>query len=115
MVEFVIVLPLFVTLVFVLVQLGITFNNYLRVTDIARVSARAAAVARFHGTSACAAASAAASAAANGLPIQVSCSGQGGPGDSFSVTVRSDWSVSLPLLPWSADGVLTSRATERLE
>ena len=59
MLEFVLVLPLIVTLVFVLIQMGLTFNSYLRVTDAARVAARAAAVARFNGQQPCVAAQAA--------------------------------------------------------
>ena len=49
MVEFVLVLPLFLGLVFLAIGFGITLNNYLRVTDVARVAARAASIARFGG------------------------------------------------------------------
>lgn len=110
--EFVLVLPLIVTLVFVLIQMGLTFNSYLRVTDAARVAARAAAVARFNNESPCAAAQA---AVPSDLAPSVSCSGAGAPGTPFSVTVSKPWSIDLPLLPLSDSGTLKSTATERLE
>jgi hypothetical protein len=114
MLEFVLVLPLIVTLVFVIIQMGLTFNNYLRVTDAARVAARAAAVARFNGQSPCAAAQAAVPA---DLQSSVSCSFPSGstPGNPIQVTVTHPWSVNLPLLPLSDSGNLRSSATERLE
>ena len=45
-VEFAIVLPILVLLVFGIAQFGIAFRNYLAITDAARVAARAAAVKR---------------------------------------------------------------------
>jgi TadE-like protein len=45
-VEFVIVLPLLVMLVFGIAQFGVAFHNYLSITDAARVGARVAAVNR---------------------------------------------------------------------
>jgi Flp pilus assembly protein TadG len=114
-VEFVIVLPLVVTLVFVLVQFGLIFNDYLRVTDAARVAARAAAVARFDGTDdPCTAARAAVAAAQSDFGFQ--CSTTGVPGDPVTITVTHPWSVSLPLLSLTpASGDLKSAATERVE
>ena len=115
MVEFVLVLPLFVTLIFVLIQFGIIFNNYLRVTDTARVAARAAAVARFNGESPCAAAQDVVDQAAGGLVLG-NCSTSGLLGDqTVTIRVTHPWSVSLALLPLSDGGDLTSDATERLE
>jgi Flp pilus assembly protein TadG len=118
MVEFVLVLPVVITMVFLVIQLGITFNNYLRVTDAARVAAREAVVARFHSESACDAATTAAIDASGGLDaakLGVACSAEGAPGEPFSVTVRYPWRVSLPLLPISSSGDLVGKATERLE
>ena len=108
--EFVLVLPLIVTLIFVLIQVGLTFNTYLRVTDAARVAARAAAVARFSGESPCAAAQAAVSS-----DLTVACGRSGSPGSAFTVTVSHPWSIDLPLLPLSDSGTLRSSSTERLE
>ena len=45
-VEFAIVLPLLVLLVFGIAQFGLAFRNYLAITDAARVAARAVAVKR---------------------------------------------------------------------
>jgi Flp pilus assembly protein TadG len=116
MVEFVLVLPLLVTLLFMVIQLGFTFSNYMRVTDISRVAARAASVARFSGVSPCQAAATAANSAAGGLDISPpTCSGGTNPGDSFSVTVRLPWKISLPLLPFNWSGTLKSTATDRVQ
>ena len=46
MVEFVIVAPILLLLVFGIVQFGIMFNNYVALTDAVRVGARQAAVSR---------------------------------------------------------------------
>ena len=116
--EFVLVLPLVITLVFVIVQLGITFNNYLQVTDAARVAARAAAVARFNGDTPCNAAQKAVDNLNDGLTFDVaSCTSTcpSTPGANCSVTVSHGWNVSLPLLPISDGGDLTSTVTEPIE
>ena len=49
MTEFAVVLPILVFLVFAVIQFGITFNNYLALTDAARAGARKAAVSRLSG------------------------------------------------------------------
>lgn len=46
MVEATIALPVFCTVLFAIKQFGITFNNYLTLTDAARAGARRAAVSR---------------------------------------------------------------------
>jgi Flp pilus assembly protein TadG len=46
MVEFVIVLPVLLMLLFGVIQFGIAYFNYLTVTDAARIGARKAAVSR---------------------------------------------------------------------
>lgn len=115
MVEFALVLPILVTLVFVLIQMGLTFNSYLRVTDAARVAARAAAVARFSGQDPCDAAQAAVPAE---FQRSVQCSFPNRteqPGNPVEVTISHGWSIDLPLLPLSKSGTLSSSATERLE
>jgi Flp pilus assembly protein TadG len=50
MVEFAIVLPIFLMLVLGIAQLGIAFNNYLALTDGVRAGARYGAVLRTSGT-----------------------------------------------------------------
>jgi Flp pilus assembly protein TadG len=44
--EFALVLPVFCVLLFGVIQFGITFNNYLALTDAVRTGARKAAVSR---------------------------------------------------------------------
>jgi hypothetical protein len=46
MTEFALVLPLMVVLLFGIIQFGITFNNYITLTDAVRAGARKGAVAR---------------------------------------------------------------------
>ncbi len=46
MVEFVIVVPVLLMLLFGVIQFGIVYNNYLQITDATRVGARKAAVSR---------------------------------------------------------------------
>jgi len=121
--EFVLVLPLVVTLVFVLVQLGITFNNYLQVTDAARVAARAAAVARLQGQpDPCQAATQAAGKVVTlgSNDFQVQCSFPNGgsqqPGDPVAITVTHGWDIELPLIGISTgQGTLKGTSTEALE
>ncbi|HZQ15497.1 MAG TPA: TadE family protein [Gaiellaceae bacterium] len=115
MVEFALVLPVLVTIVFVLVQIGLTFNSYLRVTDAARVAARAAAVARFNGQDPCDAAQAAVPAE---FRASLQCSFPNSseqPGNPVEVTITQGWNIDLPLLPLSKSGTLSSSSTERLE
>jgi Flp pilus assembly protein TadG len=115
-VELVLVLPILLGLAFLIFDLAIVVTNYMRVTDAARVVARAAAVYRFTGEpNACQAAQDAAADAAGGLSVTVSCGTQGNPGDPFTVTVTYPWSIGIPLIPLSASGTLTSKATDRLE
>lgn len=112
MVEFVLALPFVVTLMFALVQLGLVFADYLRVTDAARVGARAAAVARFANQAAC---PAAVGAVPPDLASGLTCSGSGSPGSPFTVRVRIERTLELPLLPFSSTVNLKGTATERIE
>ena len=59
-------LPVLCLILFGIIQFGVTFHDYITVTDASRVGARKAAVSRFVGDSG-AAAEAAARTAANGL------------------------------------------------
>jgi len=47
MVEFVIILPLFLALIFIVIGYAVALGNYDRATDVARVGARAASISRF--------------------------------------------------------------------
>lgn len=109
-IEFVLILPVIVTLVFVVIQMGFVFNNYIRVTDAARVAARAVSAYRFSGESACA-------VARNAVPddLDVSCPANVPPGQPIQVTVSHPWQIDLPLLPLSRSGTLKSTVTEPVE
>ena len=50
MVEFAMVLPILALLLFGVIQFGITFNNYVTLTDAVRAASRKAAVSRQSGT-----------------------------------------------------------------
>lgn len=112
MVEFALVLPLLVVLMVAAIQFGIVFKDWISVTDTARVAARAAVVSRFSAQpDPCAAAQAAVAAAGGGLTL-TGCT----PSAKYvTVTVQHPWSVSLPLIPFSDGGQLTSVVTERRE
>jgi hypothetical protein len=112
MVEFALVLPILVMLMIAAVEFGIVFKDWINVTDTARVAARAAVVSRFTPQpDPCAAAQAVVSAAGSGLTLK-SCTPSAG---YVTVTVAHPWSVSLPLVPFSGGGELTSAVTEKLE
>ncbi|HZT15031.1 MAG TPA: TadE/TadG family type IV pilus assembly protein [Gaiellaceae bacterium] len=125
MVEFVLVLPLVLILLFVLVQMAFDLNRYIKVTDAARIGARAAAVARFNpsgcasGDTTCichTATQAATRADSDGL--SVACNGSGTPGSPFTVTVTvPKGDPSLPFVGTVLAGVVprTASATEALE
>jgi hypothetical protein len=117
MVEFIIVLPIMLFLIFMIAYAGFGFERYARVTNAARVAARAAAVARFDGKEPCTAAQQAADNAMHGLTITVDeCdAGTRSPGELVTITL----SYTLPDIPMIGNitGPITvhGKATERLE
>ena len=126
MVEFVLVAPILLLLVFGIVQFGILFNNYLTLTDAVRAGARQAAVSRTLTDPVGAATSRVKSAAANldtspGVlditvdpydPINGTHSwAQGG---DVTVTAKYPYSISLLGIVVKS-GQLTSQTTERVE
>jgi hypothetical protein len=115
MVEFIIVLPIMLFLVFMIAYAGIGFERYARVTNAARVAARAAAVARFDGKDPCDAAQSAADNAMHGLGITVDECLAGSPGET--VTIRLSYTLpSIPMIT-SITGPITvhGKAVERME
>ncbi len=117
MVEFVIVLPFMFALLFLIVYAAVGFDRYLRVTDAARIGARAGAVARFDGTQPCLAAQAAATNAAGGLAIDFPTCIVSAGGD-LTFEVRNNLDLQLPILDWfvgSPSIALTSTVTEHVE
>ncbi len=119
-VEFAIVLPILLLLVFGIIQFGILFNNYLTLTDAVRAGARQAAVSRTLpdqvGPAVARVRAAAASLPSNTdpsvLPVTVTSGWQQG-GD---VTVTATYPYSINLLGLVVkSGLLTSQTTERVE
>jgi Flp pilus assembly protein TadG len=115
-VEFAMVLPLLVLLVFGITQFGLAFRNYLAITDAARVAARAAAVKRTDNP--CGAATTAIqNTVSTGQWAQVSsritCIAGPAVGDQVKITIKYPYSIGLPGV--SASGDLTASATERME
>ena len=115
-VEFAIVLPVLVLLVFGIAQFGIAFRNYISITDAARVGARAAAVKRTSNP--CAAASTAIQNTVSAgqwsqISSRITCVPGTNVGDQVSITINYPYSIGLPDL--SVSGNLTANAKERME
>jgi Flp pilus assembly protein TadG len=125
MVEFAIVLPILLMLVFGIVQFGITFNHYLTLTDAVRAGARQAAVSRIASDPAGAAEARVRSAASGSLDdadLDVTVtpydpqSGQAKFAQGGDVTVTATYPYSINLLGFVVkSGRLTSQTTERVE
>jgi len=126
MVEFVLVAPILLLLVFGIVQLGILFNNYETLTDAVRAGARQAAVSRTLSDPAGIAANRVRTAAANldtspgVLDVAVdpydpkSGTHSWAQGGDVTVTATYPYSISLLGIVVKA-GKLTSQTTERVE
>lgn len=117
-VEFALVLPILAVLLVAIIQFGVTFHDYVTITDASRVAARKAAVSRFAGDSGAAAEAAGANAAQslNDETLGVECVAADWetPGTDVSCTVTYPYSIDV--LGWVvASGTLTSETTERLE
>jgi Flp pilus assembly protein TadG len=122
MVEFMIVLPFLLMLLFAIIQFGIAFNQYLTITDAARVGARAAAVAYSSGQ--CTAALTAVQNDVSNSEWSVissggyfACSPGANPGDQLTVTVQYPCSISIPFIGVSlcTSPTMTATAKERVE
>ena len=116
LVEFAIVLPLLVLLVFGMIQFGILYKNQLALTDSVRVGARQAAVSREAADPTAAAVSAVRNAAADleqsDLNISVTSSWVQGE----DVTVLATYPYDISLFGFVVkSGSLTSETTERVE
>jgi Flp pilus assembly protein TadG len=115
MVEFALVLPVLVLVLFAIVELGLTFKDYLTMTDAVRAGARVAAVSRSNGQAG-AAEDAVREAAVNldqaQLGVAVTSTWQ--RGTDVTVTATYPYEINLFGLPvYSGD--LTSQTTERVE
>ncbi len=118
LVEFALVLPLLVTLLFGIVQFGIAFNNYLVLTDAVRAGARTAAVSRTAPDPVAAGTSAVQRSAANLDPsaLQVGVEAPEGWRRGRDVTVSASYPYSIDVFGVAfKSGRLSSRTTERIE
>lgn len=119
MTEFALVLPILALLLFGVIQFGITFNNYLTLTDAVRAGARKGAVSRnVNGNREAVVRQAVVDAStdlkASSLNVTVSVS----PGweQDADVTVTATYPYSIKLLGFGVkSGRLSSSTTERVE
>jgi len=116
MVEFAIVLPVLVLIVFAIIQFGILFNNFVALTDAVRAGARTAAVSRTAadpvGATIARVQSATGDLDQSKLGITVASGWQ--HGDDVTVTATYPYSIDLFGVIVQA-GNLTSSTTERVE
>ena len=124
MVEFVLVAPILLLLVFGIVQFGIAFHNYQTLTDAIRAGARQAAVSRTLpdpvGTTEARVTAAAANLDLSKLAVTVDPydpnSGTHSWAQGGDVTVTGKYPFSISLLGFVVkSGQLTSQTTERVE
>jgi Flp pilus assembly protein TadG len=116
MVEFALVLPVLVVVLFGIIQFGTAFNNYVSLTDAARAGARVAAVSRQAsdpvGTTVAKVKASAGDLDATQLGVTVTSDWLRGD----DVTVKATYPYSISLLGVVvASGNLTSTTTERVE
>jgi Flp pilus assembly protein TadG len=118
MVEFAIIVPILLTILLGIVQLGIVYNNWVSITDAARAGARKGAVCRTGCTPD------ATTATVNVVKNSAADLNQ----SSLGVTVTSTWAQGADVTvkasyPWSvnimgvvvASGTMTATTTERVE
>jgi len=114
--EFALALPILVLLLFAVIQFGITFNNYVTLTDATRAGARKAAVGRQLTTPQSAVIQAVRNSATDlvqsNLNVTVTSTWQ--PGADVAVTATYPYSIKLLGLPLKS-GSLKSTTTERVE
>ncbi len=116
MTEFALVLPLLTLLLFGVIQFGITFNNYITLTDAVRAGARKAAVGRHladpEGSVVAQVRAAATDLKTSDLIVDVESSWESG--EEARVSASYPYSISLLGLVVKK-GRLTSVTTERVE
>ena len=114
--EFALALPILVLLLFAVIQFGITFNNYVTLTDATRAGARKAAVSREQSNPSSLTTIAVRSSAANltqsNLNVSVTSTWQ--PGADVTVTATYPYQIKLLGIPLKK-GNLKSTTTERVE
>jgi Flp pilus assembly protein TadG len=114
--EFAIVLPILALLLFGVIQFGITFNNYITLTDAVRAGARKGAVGR-HLSNPQAAVTTQVRNAATDLKssdLQITVNSTWAQGSDVTVTATYPYSINL-LGVVVKSGRLSSSTTERVE
>ncbi len=96
LVEFAMVIPIFLILVFAIVDFGMGFHAWITVTNAAREGARIGAVGADSATIEARVVDTASSLAADDLGVTV-VNAQGAPGESVSVDVEYDYELVTPL------------------
>ncbi len=115
-VEFVLVLPVLLLILFAIMQMGIVFHNYITITDSVREGARVAAVSR-HYTDREAKTIARVRISSQNLDLAklgVSVTSTWEPGSDVTVTATYPYSIDI-LGVAVKSGSLTSATTERVE
>jgi Flp pilus assembly protein TadG len=116
MVEFTLVLPVLMVVLFGIIQFGITFNNYVALTDAVRAGARTAAVSRLSSTPTADAVDRVKNASGDldSSKVNVTVTSSWVHGDDVTVKATYPYSISL-LGVVVASGNLSSTTTERIE
>ena len=115
MVEFTLVLPVLLVVLFGIIQFGITFNNYVSLTDAVRAGARVATVSRYSSTPVADTASRVKSSSnLDPTKVSVTVTSTWVHGDDVVVAATYPYSISL-LGVVIASGNLSSSTTERVE
>lgn len=116
MVEFTIVLPILVVLLFGIIQFGIIFNNWVTLTDAARAAARKGAVSRNSSdpTGDCQTEGINAAANLNQSQLTLTCISTWQPGSDVEVDASYPWSINLFGIPIDS-GNLSTVMKERVE
>jgi Flp pilus assembly protein TadG len=121
-VEFAFVLPVLVLLVVGFAQVGVSFHNYLSITDAARVGARAAAVQRTNtpcaenGPARTAIKNAVSDAQWSVISSRITCTAGPNVGDQVKITIKYPYSIGVDgLMGIGVSGDMTANATERME
>jgi Flp pilus assembly protein TadG len=119
-VEFALITPLLVVLLLAVIQVGVTFHDYVTLTDAARAGARKAIVARFSGGTLTDAQQAVRDSGSDltqsKLGVTVTDPTWNTAGSVVTVTATYPYEINIPLLGVSLmSGNLTATAKERLE
>ena len=114
MVEFALVLPILLVVLFGIIQFGITFKDYITLTDAVRAGARTAAVSRFSATPTADTIARVKSASDLSGTLKVFVTSTWIHGDD--VVVRATYPYSINLFGFVvSSGDLSSTTTERVE